>query len=158
MPDSRYKFEDLGDLLGLYLMANCLHFKNYTESSLMPYQQEIWNFISYQGHKVVPFICRDKQKKLAGRDIAVLAMDKMLVSAKANDIHSLKRHMTEGVNNFLKFSLGKELFDLIENGYKTPIALIKNSPSELSDEEKVILGTAGNIIKNSGINAGLIRP
>jgi hypothetical protein len=66
--------------------------------------------------------------------------------------------MTEGVNNFLKFSLGKELFDLIENGYKTPIALIKNSPSELSDEEKVILGTAGNIIKNSGINAGLIRP
>lgn len=158
MSDTRFKFEDLGDLLGLYLMANCLHFKNYSDTSLMPYQQEIWDFISYQGHKVVPFICRDKQKKLTAKDIAVLAMDKMLAAAKANDIQSLKRHMTEGVNNFLKFSLGKELFDLIEDGYKTPIVLIKSAPSDLSPEERVVLGTAGNIIKNSGINAGLIRP
>ena len=158
MSDTRFKFNDTILSQGLFVNANSSHFLKNDSFSLAPYEKELWEFISTEGHRAVPIICRDRNQKLAARDSAKLSMDKMLAFIKAKDGIRVREVMRDCVNLLLKFALGEELYALLEDSYRPYLKLINSPVNELTDAEKDLIQTASNAFKEKGVFAGLLKP
>lgn len=158
MFDTRITSDTLATASSIYFMANCHQFVNSDSDKIAPFEKEIIDLLKEQGSQTVPFICVDKSKKIAARDIARNAYNNAAAAWKSNSPGTGRKQIQDGTNSILKLSLGEPLYEIITDAYSIALKIVKNPINNLSEEETMLLSAAGFGCRNKAINAGLVKP
>ncbi len=158
MFDSRFTWEQMTSISGIYFMANCYHFVNSEIQDLEPYEPEVFAFVRRQAEQVIPFICVDKALKTTGRDIAKNAYSNCISAINSGAHGTARKQIQTGTNALLRQLLKDKLYEMMVESYETYLKIIKSSINKLTDEEKILLASAGFAFKNKCINSGLVKP
>jgi hypothetical protein len=155
--DRRMPYDEVIYLSSVYIMANSHHFVNSSGVAMAAYEKGIFDFLRRTAQQIVPFICIDRQLKLATRDIAINALNNFTAATKSKAYETARRQLTDGVNAIVKMTTGANLYMLMVESYEVSMKLIKNPIDELTEEEKILITSAGFTMENRAINAGLVK-
>jgi len=162
MPKKIIKLADLQTVISTLILANCLAFTKEggldcedEYQSLEDEYQDLLDHIEKARDIPVFFIMRDKQEKMAVKELANFGYNAWLGAIDNKDYRGARKHVTDTMNGIWQLLAGKEVVDIILDEMKPVFLMLKSFDDLDSPKIELLIASTSHSIKKELLLKGL---
>jgi len=140
----------------LYFMANSIHFSCRDKVLALSYEIDILNTLVRIAGTEVPFITREKSKKLLLKREAMEAISAFSEENTTGDYPSARAALQRGVTRLACLLLGDPMSALLFRTHQKYSEYITGQPDQLSPVETVHMQSASSEFRSQALERGLL--